>query len=154
MLCIGACHGLFEWIYSFSGDPVFQNLLAWLKGDINWATFARFESLIPKPSLCIENWTKNNKRWNGYILDIPSFTKFSGLGFRPCQRLRLAHFPGVGRGLQASGALRNLPFWSSSYLESHSSCMGKESWFYILRGYRSRRCTCVHSASSPGHSVN
>jgi len=29
-------------------------------------------------------------------------TWLRGLGFRPCQRLRLAHFPGVGRGLQAT----------------------------------------------------
>ena len=81
----------------------------------------------------MEHWFTQN----GYILDIPSFTSFSGLGFHPCQRLRLAYFPGVGRGLQASGALRNLSFWSSSFLESHSLCMGKESWFHILRGYRS-----------------
>jgi len=43
-------------VINLSGDKVFQNLLAWLRG----------------------------------------------LGFHPCQRLRLAHFPGVGRGLQAS----------------------------------------------------
>jgi len=43
-------------VRNLSGDPVFQDLLTWLKG----------------------------------------------LGFRPCQRLRLAQFPGVGRGLQAA----------------------------------------------------
>ena len=40
-------------------------------------------------------------------------THFSGRGFKPCQRLRLANFPGVGRGLQAAGALLNLPFLAS-----------------------------------------
>ena len=34
-----------------------------------------------------------------------------GLGFKDCQNLRLAHFPGVGRGLQAAGAASSLQFW-------------------------------------------
>ena len=35
---------------------------------------------------------------------------FLGLGFKGCQNLRLAHFPGVGRGLQAAGAASSLQF--------------------------------------------
>lgn len=73
---------------NLSGDPVFQDLVTWLRG----------------------------------------------LGFKPCQRLRLAHFPGVGRGLQAEediGAgdvLVSIPISAlitrASLLQTQPYCLG------------------------------
>ena len=59
-------------------------------------------------------WLRGNLKLNNPWLDpfLNSNTPLLGLGFKPCQRLRLAHFPGVGRGLQAEGAV-----WSTALVK-------------------------------------